>query len=293
MLHFKHIGSETKEITHDLAAEFSTMSASITERDLDKGRMDYLKGVILGGTALPFMWARAKVTETGDVYRVNGHHSSTLLAGLNGEMPSGLIAVISDFEVATTKDLPWLFRQFDPRQSARTPAEISGAYQMAVPELQNVKRIAGQKAIKGVAWYERKIFGRNVPVGDDVYTLFNVPAYHDFILMVDRIYSEKTPEFTPPVLGAAYCTFEKSQAQSEEFWTDVARQGGDNDERHPTTVLDAELLNLRAIQKSRQRVVKEMEVYRACAVAWNAFRNNRPLDRIGKWDPKKGAPELE
>jgi hypothetical protein len=28
-------------------------------------------------------------------------------------------------------------------------------------------------------------------------------------------------------------------------------------------------------------------------VCWNAHRNNKPLERIGKFDPKKGFPELE
>jgi hypothetical protein len=294
-LRFKHVGSETRAITPALATEFSTMPASVTERELNPKRMDYLKGVILGGSALPFIWARAKVLETGEVYRVNGHHSSTLLASLDGDMPEGLIAHIDNYEVQANMDLAWLFRQFDPRQSARTPGDIAGAYMMSVPELRNVGRLAGQKAILGATWYDKKIVGLSVPTGDDVYTMFAKPVYHDFIHMVDRIYSDKTPEFTAPVLGAAYGTFEKSSTQSEEFWTDVAHQGGNNasDERHPTTVLDAELLNLRAVKKSHQRVVKEMEVYRACAVAWNAFRSGRSLDRIGKWDPKKGAPDLD
>jgi hypothetical protein len=69
----------------------------------------------------------------------------------------------------------------------------------------------------------------------------------------------------------------------------VARQGGGNDEKHPATVLDAWLLGLKDLQQKP----KEREVYRACALAWNAYRNHRSLDRIGKYDPKKGAPELE
>ena len=285
---FKHIGSETKAIDHALAVKFSTMAASVTERDLDGKRMDYLKGQILSGSALPFIWARAKVTETGEVYRVNGHHSSTMLAGLNGELPSGLIAHIDDYEVQTERQLPELFRQFDSRKSARSVADISGAYQMAIPELRNASRIAGRRAVEGIAWFNGRIVGMPIPAGEDVYRLFltDKEIYHNFIHMVDRIYSAKTPEFTAPVLGAMYGTFEKSPAAAEEFWTDVSKGGGNNEEKHPSTVLDTWLLAAKAADKKP----KQMEVYRACALAWNAFRNNRILDKIGKWDPKKGAP---
>ena len=287
--HFKRISSEIKEITHDLATEFSCMPASVTERELDKKRMVHLKDVVINGSALPFAWARAKVLETNEYYRVNGHHSSTMLASLNGELPAGLIAHIDDYEVPTIAHLPWLFRQFDSRKSARTPADISGAYQMVIPELRNANRIAARKAIEGAAWYEKNIVGMNVPTGDDVFELFNRPVYHDFVHMVDRIYSAKTPEFSVQVIGAMYGSFEKNHAEAEEFWTDVARQGGSHDEGHPTRTLDDWLLKA----KGAETRPKPMEVYRACAIAWNAFRTGRSLDKIGKWDPKKGAPELE
>jgi hypothetical protein len=288
MSHFRHIGSETKVVTHDLAASFSNMTASVTERELDRKRITYLKSVVLNGSALPFIWARAKVTETGEFYRINGHHSSTMLAGLNGDLPDGLLAHIDDYEVETVQDLPWLFRQFDSRRSMRSLADISGAHQMVVPELRNAGRIAARKAIEGVAWFNSKIVGLNVPTGEDVFTLFTLPDYHDFVHMADRIYSSKTPEFTPPVFGAMYGTFEKSPSEAETFWTEVSRQGN-NDEKHPTTVLDSWLL----VAKNADKKPKQMEIYRACVVAWNAYRNGRLLERIGKYDPKKGAPDIE
>lgn len=289
--HFRHTGSETKEIDHDLATGFSTMLASVTERELDNARMAYLKNVVLGGTALPFIWARAKVLETGEVYRVNGHHSSHMLASLNGELPAGLIAHIDDYEVPTVKELPLLFQQFDSRKSTRSMADISGAYQMTNPQLRNASRTGARKAIYGVAWYDRTIVGKSVPMNEGVFTLFNNPAYHDFIYMVDRIYSAKTPEFSNPVLGAMYGTWLMAPAEATSFWTDVAHQGGNNDDKHPAAVLDAWLLAIKAA--TGEKKPKQQEVYRACVVAWNAFRNGRTLEKIGKWDAKKGLPDLE
>ena len=111
--HFKLISSETVELTEDLAAEFSSMPSSTTERDLKPKRIDYLKDAVLGGAAITFSWARAKVAETGDTYRVNGHHSSTMLASLDGQFPDGLKAHIDNFEVDDVLSLALLHRQFE------------------------------------------------------------------------------------------------------------------------------------------------------------------------------------
>jgi len=264
------------------------MAASITERDLDKTRIAKLKDKVLGGTALSFIWATATVLATGEKFRVNGHHSSNMLASLDGAFPKGLKAHVDNYEVPELKDLALLFRQFDFRGSARSIGDIAGAYQMLVPELQDVPKPRARKAIEGANWYLKKIVGSNVPRGDDLYDMFNQSEYHSFIHMVGRIYTPKTAEFTLPVIGAMYGTFDVSPDDAETFWHDVAHEGGGNEEKHPTTVLDAWLL---ANAESKDKA-PEMAVYRACVMAWNAYRKRASLDRISRYDPKKGIPDL-
>lgn len=285
----RRVSSETRDLTPELATEFSQMPASVTERDLDPKRCKFLKDTILHGVAIPFMWARAKVLADGTTYRVNGHHSSNVLAEMNGTMPKGLIAHIDDFEVPDVTRLAELFRQFDSRRSARSVGDIAGAYQMIMPNLRAVSRMAGRRAIEGAAWYEGRVFGADVPKGDDVFVMFHDARYHDFIQFVGRIYSKKTPEFTTPVIGAMFATFDHAPDQAEAFWLAVSRQGGGNDEKHPATVLDAWLLSA----KEAKEKPSAMETFRACVVAWNAFRNHRSLDRIGRYDAKKGFPDIE
>lgn len=285
----RRVSSETRDLTPALATEFAKMPASVTERDLDPKRLKYLRETILGGIALPFMWARAKVLTDGTTYRVNGHHSSCVLAEMNGEMPQGLVAHVDDYECPDISHLPALFRQFDNRRSARTVADISGAYQMVIPELRDVPRNAARRAIEGVAWYEDRVFGADVPKGDDVFTLFERPRYRDFVLFVGRIYSVKTPEFGTQVIGAMYATFDREPTQAEIFWNDVARQGASHEEKHPAAALDAWLL----AAKDAQVKPKPMEIYRNCVIAWNAFRNGEPIERFRRYNPTKGAPEVE
>ena len=281
--------SETRDLTPDLANEFAEMPASVTERDLDPKRIARLREKVLSGLAISFNWARGKVLATGEIYRVNGHHSSLMLSKLNGNFPAGLQAHVDDYEVDDANGLALLFRQFDDRKSARTLADISGVYQMIHDDLRQTPKEAARKAIEGAAWYEGRIVGIAMPKGDDVFTLFNQPKYHDFVKMVGSVYSSKTPEFSQPVIGAMYGTYDRNPQDAETFWLDVARQGGGNEEKHPTTVLDAWLL----AGKQSDNPPGQMEVYRACVLAWNAYRNRRNLDRIGKFDPKKGWPDLE
>jgi hypothetical protein len=287
---FKSVRSETVVVTHDLAAEFSKMPASPTERDFKSKRVDYLKDQVLGGTAITFIWAKAKIADTGETVRMNGLHSSTMLASLNGHLPTDLKAHIDTYEVPTKAALGTLFRQFDSRLSARNVDDIAGSYQGLQPELANVPKAAARKAIEGAIWYEKNKIGNDTPTGDDRFEWFRQPKHHMFIQMVGRILSEKTPEFTIPVIGAMYGAYERSPEGTEEFYDAVAKQGGGNEENHPATVLDQWLVT------ARQEVEKpkEQEIYHACAFAWNAFRNHKTLDRgIPKYNKKKGAPELD
>jgi hypothetical protein len=288
--HFKLVGSETVDLTPDLAADFSKMSASTSERDLKPSRMDYLKDAVLSGTAISFSWARAKIASTGEIYRVNGHHSSTMLAALNGQFPEGLKVHIDDYEVNDKLSLGLLFRQFDSRLSSRSIDDISGAYQGLQPDLVGIRKKIGRQALEGAIWYKKNIVGNPVPTGDDRFDLFDDQSLHPFIQMVEGVCSIKTPEFSPPVMGAMYGTWDREPKWAEQFWIDVAKQGGDNPTNHPSATLDAWLVD--ALQRKTDKP-KQTEVYRACAIAWNAHRHGRTLDRITKFDPKKGAPDIE
>lgn len=290
--HWTLVNSETKDLTRELAQEFSQRAPSPTERELLPARMSYLKDTVLGGRAILFNWSQVKIAGTTEVIRVNGQHSSNMLATLDGEFPEGLKVNISTYEVDNKASLGLLFRQFDNRNSSRSVDDISGAYQGIQPDLINVPRKAARMAVDGAAWYLRRVVGDPIPRGDDRFDLFSNQDLHPFIQLVGRICSAKTPEFSTPVIGAMYGTFEREPSMSEVFWTDVAKQGAGNNSNHPTVALDGWLLEVNAKDRKGDKPT-EWEVYRACVLAWNAYRNNRTLDKIGKYDPKKGTPDLD
>ena len=196
---------------------------------------------------------------------------------------------IDDYEVDDKLSLGLLFRQFDSRLSSRSIDDISGAYQGLQPDLLGVPKKAGRSALEGALWYKRHIVGDLVPTGDDRFNLFDDQGLHPFIQMVGRVCSVKTPEFIAPVLGAMYGTWDREPKWAEEFWSDVAKQGGDNPSG-PAAVLDAWLVNVLQMKLDKP---KQNEIYHACAVAWNALRHGRALAKISKFDLRKGFPDLD
>jgi hypothetical protein len=288
--HFRLTDSETVDVTRDLAVKFSTMPAALVERDLKAKRLDYLKENVLNGRAITFCWAQAQIDGSDELIRVNGFHSSTMLAKLNGEFPVGLKAHIDTYAVADKAATVLLFRQIDNRLSARTVDDIAGAYQGLEEDLVTVPKAAGRKAVEGAAWFLMNKRGDDIPTGDERFDLFSRAALHPFFLMAGRVLSLKTPEFTKPVVGAMFGAWEREPNDAETFFGDVAKQGGGNDADHPATVLDAWLVEAR---EEKENKPKEHEVFYACAVAWNAFRNHKSLGKIAKFNKKKGSPELD
>jgi hypothetical protein len=70
------------------------------------------------GELISFQWATAKLDSK--VYRVNGQHSSTMLARLNGNFRDNCVVHLDEFEVDSKDGLVNLFRQYDPRKSSRS-----------------------------------------------------------------------------------------------------------------------------------------------------------------------------
>jgi hypothetical protein len=154
---FKLINSETKSLTPELAQRFKAMLPSPTERMFDPARAKMLREKAEAGQLVTFNWATAKVGDKE--YRVNGQHSSAVLAELNGEFPQGLKVHMDTYQVDNNEGLAVLFRQFDARKSGRTPMDVSGAYQGLYTDLAGVARGAAKLAVEGVAWYDKNSKG--------------------------------------------------------------------------------------------------------------------------------------
>ena len=282
-LPFRLVKTEVLPLTFELVQQFKTMEGSPTEREVNQARCKYLYEKFVAGHLIPFNWCIADLH--GKKYRMNGQHSSTVLAQMDGAFPKNGTVLRSEFSVKDKEALAYLFRQFDDRKSARTPADVSGAYQGLYEEVKDVNRASAKLAIEGAAWYRRVIEGVATPTGDDQYALFGHRAFDTFVhWTANNIFSIKTPEMHKlPVVGAMYGTFtDGNEAEARTFWEEVARGGDQYDDSAPSTVLDGWLKEI----KTEKLNLKPGQIFQGCIYAWNAHRSDKSLSKI-KFDAKQ------
>jgi hypothetical protein len=264
------------------------MTPSPTERAEKEGRIQHLREKMEAGVLVPFIWATAQVAGSDTVFRMNGYHSSTMLSGLNGKFPEGLIVHLDRYEVDDEASLGSLFRQFDDRASSRSPLDVSHAYQGLHPAVRDLPPKEARIALEGCQWHDNRINGVRLPKGDDAFEWFDREAYHPFLRWVTTsVLSIKTPELKKKeVLAAMYATYVKNPEAAQTFWSDVARGGDEFNETAPATVLDAWLKA--AIEERRLREsLDPADFYQACIYAWNAYRAGQPITKL-KYDLRKG-----
>jgi len=286
---FRLLNTKTVPLTPEVAMQFRDMPASPTERELDPQRVKHLREKADAGQLVSFYWSVARLN--GKLLRMNGQHSSKMLCDLDGSFPAGLTAHIDEYEVDNDEGLALLFRQFDDRKSGRTPADVSGAYQMLHEPLREVARPAAKKAIEGLNWYRRWVEGVPAGSGDDQYVLFKETGIHSFVRWMGEILHSKTKELqqSPAIVAAMYGTFIAAEVEARKFWHDVERGGVEYEEDAPATVLDQWLKA--TYEDKNGKKIKAGNFYQGCVFAWNAFRDNKSIVRV-KFDAGKGFHKI-
>jgi len=286
---FRLVKSAVLPLTKELAREHQALDASPTERDLQPRRIKHLRQKAELGHLVTFHWAKAKIADQW--VRMNGQHSATMLAQLNGEFPEGLFVTLDEYEVDSTDGLALLFRQFDDRVSSRSTADVAGAYQGLYEPLRAIDKSVAKLGIDAIAWHLPAIEGIPVPSGDEKYRLFVRAAYHPFLLWLGELFTIKTPELRHYAIAAAmYGTFITGNNEDvRRFWDQVARGGLEYEDNAPSTVLDNWLKEAkeRGTKRNLKPKLKPIEYYQGCIYGWNAFREEKTLKDI-KYDTRKG-----
>jgi len=128
---------KVEPLTIELAKEIATMPGLPGERPVNRARMNYLTLQLdRGGFASP-AWAVAVDGKTGTKFRINGQHSSRLLADLAPDkFPGGLLAHIEYWAVDEIADeAPDLFNLFDHPRSARSNTDYMGTLRIRHSDL--------------------------------------------------------------------------------------------------------------------------------------------------------------
>jgi hypothetical protein len=285
---FRLVKSETLPLTRGLVDDMRTLPASPTERECNQKRVDFLRDRLYAGLFHPPHWVKAVVD--GITYRANGQHSSSMLVAVDGRFPEGMFVHVDTFECTNMDALALLFRQFDERKSARSPADVAGAYQGLESNLDDVPRYLGKLAVEGMVWFRKNVSRRDgTPVGDDRYVLFNEEDEHPFIQWFGSLFSGRVrPLMHQPVIAAIYATYNVDADAADDFWREVVAGGREYEETSPTSVLYDWLERY----QDREFTVKPKQLYQGAIYAWNALRDGKKEIRDIKTDTKKNLPQV-
>lgn len=277
---------KTQKVTRTLAKQFAEMEPAPHDRPLSERRLQVYHRLLAEGQFRPVTWASALCKETEDVYRVNGKHTSTLLAGL--EKVPEFFVTIEEYEADTLEDVAKLYATFDRVCRAAAPIDIYLSFASTVEELKDIPPHLIKLAVPSLA-YEKW--------GQDSYS--KTPAERAELVFDDAaavlwiagiMARDDGRKFVPdaaklrrqPVVAAMFTTMRKSMKAATEFWSAVRDETGPQ----PTCAdrkLAKYLLTTGTIVSSgsssrnpRKKVIKSnnREIFVKCLHAWNAWRKN-------------------
>ena len=263
---FTHVETTQKQLTRELAEDFATMPAFRGERALNTKRINWLFARLRQGQFHPPRWAVAQLN--GATYRVNGQHSSYMLANLaNGLFPQGTTVLIDEYACESEQDLADLFMQFDAPRSQRTQAESCAAHARTHDELGELTPTACQNIVTAIAWYLRHVLGVQT---DREASARLVHEHKPFFVQLGHLFSQRF--FARAPVGAAiFATWNVHPETAQQFW-ELVRDEDHLLNDHPTRTL-ARFLREELSKDANKR--DAFGLYARCVHAWNAYRDGR------------------
>lgn len=269
---------KTQKVTKSLAKQFAEMEPAPHDRPLSERRLTVYSKLLNAGQFRPVTWASAICTETGDLYRVNGKHTSVLLSGLD-KMPEFFVT-IEEYECDTLEDVAKLYATFDSQMQSRSAADIYLSFAATIPALKDVSSQIIKLSVNALA-HEQWLFEANVShnaaeraelILDEVdFTIWLAQIfakneggkYHQNAIKLRRV----------PVVGAMVRNYHKAQKAATDFWCAVRDETGAKPEC-PDRKLARYLVQAGVLSGSRGRVIKSTprEMFVKSLHAWNAWR---------------------
>jgi hypothetical protein len=293
------------EVTKKIAEQFATMDPAPSDRPLSPRRLEVYKKIMEAGQFRPVTWASAFCKETGGTYRVNGKHTSTLLAA-QVKMPT-FYAVIEQYSCDTLEDVARLYSTFDSKMQSRTTKDINVSFAATVPELAEVE-ISDKNiniSVSGMSYAKWMEDYFSIQPAERAELLIEHPK---FVLWIHHILGNK---FKPregevrqtgkhmqrlPVTAAMFLTHQKDASDAETFWTAVRDETGSGPEVPDRRLSKFLLLSIsggggRSRGSTTKKIVSNREVFVKCLQAWNAWRQDRETVEL-RYYTDNAVPEV-
>jgi hypothetical protein len=284
---FKKTNVELENLTPELAKQFSVMTHLPGERPLKEKRLKFFADHIKAGTFVDPTWSVGIDKSTGIKYRLDGQHTSTLLASLNPqEFPKDHLVTINTYEFdSLAEDGVILFDIFDNPASARSNTDMMRIYRVQFDELNDLDDSFCVKITQGIAAYEAKLKDGKVYPARVAGNYLAHDLYRSFAVWADTLV--KHPDIENKwmfgkagIVAEMLADYKASVEDATQFWMYVVTESHP-DKNHVTRDL-ADDLKKWHIKQER----KSQDEYRAkAAKTWARYRKELELDKMGKTQP--------
>lgn len=266
----------TVKCTRPLVQRFYDMPAWDGDRDLKHRITRTIAQLVRSNDFRVASFASAYCKEDGKEYRVNGKHTSHVLAEMNGDFPKDLYANVERHECDTREDVAKLYATYDNPAHNRSNIDIYQAFAAAHPDLIGTPKMILSVCASGIAYsiWEDAIYQHQREERAGL-----LVASPEFVVSCAALLKGTKKAVghvrRSPVVAAMFRTFSKSRKQSEEFWS-LVRDGSGPKHTSPDRKLYAHLMQTsvgRGRGADKDKVQEQhREMYVKCIHAWNAWR---------------------
>jgi hypothetical protein len=271
----------TQKVTGKLAAEFAEMEAAHVDRALSERRLQVYRKVREEGGFRPVTWARAFCKETGETYRVNGKHTSTLFA--DGKMLDGIYVTIEDYVCDTLEDVAKLYATFDSATQSRTTTDINRSFAAVIPELAHIDGRSLSLIVSALSFSptgDGQVRGTPAERAEALFDNVELSLWlHQYVVRSGS--ARFNPLARVPVVAAMIGSYHRSKSAAKEFWDAVRDETGarpDLPDRKLAKFLATTVSHTANSDKSSRFRIKAREYFIRCLKAWNAWRKGEPTD---------------
>jgi len=278
----KPVSCKTVPFTTELAKRLVEMKEGIWERPLRDRWISKIVTEMENGT---FLWdhsclAIAYCKWDKQYRRINGHHMSYARLRFNGRSNSKVR--LTTYHVDTEEDLRTLYSHLD-RAPGRTRNHIMNCKLVGTPEYEGVSASVMGKLASGYAAWKNPSGGSRDGASIDDVTDNLLSADYQLALhvlpYVNKIVCNPSMKALKKsvVFGAMFETFNKAVRDSDRFWGQVTSGLGFTSANDPAKKL-RDYIQTHALNKKHSTnaiVVQNIDMYKACILAFNAFREGK------------------
>lgn len=274
---WRFVKAEILPLTRNAAQAHSVMTMNRGERPFKQSRYDWLMMALENGRFIPPRWATAVIKEGGFAVRVDGQHSSKVLAECDDSIfPRGAVAVVhmDRYECETEDDLMSVFEIFDPKKSARSIADLLSSAASLENKLHSIAPTVITRAVNGLAYAHAVIQNDAVASSKNVSPAERarlVRQHADFIVWAAQFIATKLK--ADAVVAAIWFTHLRDRQAATDFWRRVRDEDGPVGS--PVRVLANYLRDIDHTWSFRDPGSSRRAVLSKCIHAWNAHREGR------------------